>query len=789
MRSAWPLACSLLLTPLGDARAEPPRGLPPLPSPGALTLSVDVWRATSGDRLESGALATVSFAFEKAALPRQKLELRPAAALPSALEQPRVEVAAGLPTLRSDEVSRVLRAAWRAADLAIEDDRLDRLARRARATALLPEVRLRAGRAVDRSLRVTTDDDSARLQTLGGTGSFYEVRATFHLDRGVFADAEIALARLRQERAEERRKLTREVLDTIQALLRALAKAKDPSAPVDEHLDAEARATAAALALDALTAGVWSEAWDSAVRREATKTAPASSPPELRCAKMVIPTLQAALGGLADAVEIVGPDGRFVYVNAAFERVVGREASELVGREVELVHRGVSLDDAASGWRGRLDATSAAGEALSFDASFSAVRDELGAPAWALGVLRDVTRRLHDERALRRSEEVYRQIFHSNLAIKLLVDPSTGTIEDANQAAVEFYGYSIEELRGLHIDRINTLPRERVDQALALVRRGGSRTFRFQHRLKGGEMREVEVFTGRLDLGDRSLLLSIIHDVTERVRAEEQLARAQRMESLGRLAGGVAHDFNNLLFVITSEARLVLQGLAPSEPLRADVERIREAATRASELTRHLLLFARGGDVTPEPSDVGKTLRGVVSLVASSLGHNIRLTVDTPPDTRPVAYVATVQLEQVLVNLIMNAREAMPGGGRIHARLRVVTAGLPTALLPGDYAEIAVSDDGVGMPKEVAAHVFEPFFTTKGPSHGTGLGLAITYGIVQRAGGAIAVESEVGVGTTFRVWLPLIDQMASDEPSNDGGAPVEVPSGRDPTFTAQPAQA
>ncbi len=488
---------------------------------------------------------------------------------------------------------------------------------------------------------------------------------------------------------------------------------------------------------------------------------------------MALPTLQAALGGLADAAELLELDGRVVYVNPAFERLTGHDAGGLVGRHISDVHEAVSVERAAASWSGRVDAKSSSGGALAFDGSYSVVSGDDGAPRWVLGLLRDVTRQLHEERALRQSEELYRQIFHSNQAIKLLVDPSTGLIEDANLAACDFYGYTPEELRGLHIDRINTLPRERLDQALLVARQSGSRTFRFQHRRKSGELREVEVFTGGVEVGGRYLLLSIVHDVTERVRAEAQLARAQRMDSLGRLAGGVAHDFNNLLFVVLGEARIVLRGLPEDDPLRAEVERIRDAATRASELTRHLLLFARGGDVTPEPSDVHKTLRGVASLVSSTLGHDVRLSIEAPAGVRPVAYIATAQLEQVLVNLIINAREAMPHGGRIVARLRVVSD--PDVehqrLRPGDYAELEIVDDGVGMPKEIVAHVFEPFFTTKGPEHGTGLGLAITYGIVHRAGGAISVESEVGVGTTFRVWLPLLDGLVPDDtPRGDAGS-------------------
>lgn len=217
-------------------------------------------------------MALVTIGFDKLAAPKLKAEVRPSppappAPPPSAEVVARIDPAVTLPRLRPDEITRVLRAAWRVADLAIEDDRLDKLAARARSTAAMPELRLRAGRTVDRSLRVSSDEDGGTQQSTGGVGTYYEVRATFHLDRAVFADEEVALARLRTERAEARRKLTRELLDTVQTLLRALAKAEDQTATVDEHLDAVARAASATLALDGMSDGAWSEVCAAALSR------------------------------------------------------------------------------------------------------------------------------------------------------------------------------------------------------------------------------------------------------------------------------------------------------------------------------------------------------------------------------------------------------------------------------------------------------------------------------------------------------------------------------------------
>lgn len=272
------------------ALAEPPRArLPELPSPGRLALSFDLWR-TDGDRVQTGGMATLSIGLERIAAPRLKAELRPqvVAVAPSppiapqlVAPAPRADASVTLPSLRPTEIARVLRAAWRLADLSPEDDKLARLAARARSTAAMPELRLRAGRTVDRSLRLSSDEDGGSQQSTGGVGTYYEVRATFHLDRAVFADEEVALERIRKERAEERRKLTREVLDTAQALLRAVAKADDGGATPEEHLDAVARVASCTLTLDGLSDGAWSEVWAAAVARAAHRSAPSAPASEL----------------------------------------------------------------------------------------------------------------------------------------------------------------------------------------------------------------------------------------------------------------------------------------------------------------------------------------------------------------------------------------------------------------------------------------------------------------------------------------------------------------------------
>ncbi|HSN90758.1 MAG TPA: ATP-binding protein [Anaeromyxobacteraceae bacterium] len=256
--------------------------------------------------------------------------------------------------------------------------------------------------------------------------------------------------------------------------------------------------------------------------------------------------------------------------------------------------------------------------------------------------------------------------------------------------------------------------------------------------------------------GAGATMVLSVEDVTERRGLEEQLAHAQRLEGLGRLAGGVAHDFNNLLTVVLSNAQLAADELPLRSPLRDLVEPIREAAQRGTALTRQLLAFARKQAVSPAAVDLGGVVRGLGRLLQRLLGERVVLGVRLDPATWRV-WMDPGQLEQVLVNLAVNARDAMPEGGRLTVTSRNET--LPSTeawsrgLAPGDYVHLAVTDTGSGMDESTRVRVFEPFFTTKG-DRGTGLGLATCHGIVQQAGGAIWVESEPGRGASFHFLLP-----------------------------------
>jgi PAS domain S-box-containing protein len=256
-------------------------------------------------------------------------------------------------------------------------------------------------------------------------------------------------------------------------------------------------------------------------------------------------------------------------------------------------------------------------------------------------------------------------------------------------------------------------------------------------------------------------------DITERKRAEQALEQAearlqaaQRMESIGRLAGGVAHDFNNLLSVIISYTEFALEGVRPGDPLRSDLEEVEKAGHRAAALTRQLLAFSRKQVLEPEIVDLGAVLSNMASMLQRLLGEDLALRLVLAPDLGSVR-VDPGQMEQVVMNLAVNARDAMPSGGHLtietaNVELDDACASQHLSVPPGPYVTLSVSDDGAGMSKETLGRIFEPFFTTKERGKGTGLGLSTVFGIVKQSGGGIWVYSELGRGTTFKVYLPRL---------------------------------
>jgi two-component system sensor histidine kinase EvgS len=366
---------------------------------------------------------------------------------------------------------------------------------------------------------------------------------------------------------------------------------------------------------------------------------------------------------------------------------------------------------------------------------------------------------LRANETLRESEEKFRSLFQNHAAVKLIIDPDSGNIIDANEAAVAFYGWPGEELRRMRIQDINILSPEQVEAAMEQVTARQSLHFEFRHRLADGSIRDVEVLSSKVDIRGKILLHSIIHDITEHRRLEKQYRQAQKMEAVGRLAGGVAHDFNNILGVIIGYAELILEKVGPGDPLREDLKEIHSAAERSRNIVRQLLAFARKETIAPEVLDLNATVESLLKILRRLIGEDIDLAWRPGNGLEPV-FIDPSQLDQILANLCINARDAIADVGRITIETGMVTfdesyCSEHLGFVPGRFVLLSVSDDGCGMDRETLDKIFEPFFTTKGEGKGTGLGLATVYGIVKQNNGFINVYSEPGEGTTFRIYLPI----------------------------------
>jgi PAS domain S-box-containing protein len=400
------------------------------------------------------------------------------------------------------------------------------------------------------------------------------------------------------------------------------------------------------------------------------------------------------------------------------------------------------------------------------------------------------------ERAARDLAENHRAtlaavVAHSHEAI--IGTTLDGTITAWNGGAERLFGYTAAEVIGCPAFLLaDTSGQPEQFNVLARIA-GGERNLHYEARRvhKDGSPLEIAVTVAPIrDVGDTIIGISVVardiaavKEAAERRRlVEERTHQAQRMESLGKLAGGVAHDFNNILAIIVNYTDFAAeQSLDPV--VRADLEHVRIAADRAISLTHQLLVFTRGDTIQPQHLDLNDAIDEVRSMLHRTIGEHIELRTARAPAPTTV-HADPGQIQQILLNLSLNARDAMPEGGALvieagRASLDEHQIDMHPALAPGSYALLLVSDTGEGMTTEVAAHIFEPFFTTKPRGQGTGLGLSTVYGIVAEAGGGINVYSEPGIGTTFRVYLPLVE--APEHMAVRRAVETAVPRGHDET--------
>jgi len=381
-----------------------------------------------------------------------------------------------------------------------------------------------------------------------------------------------------------------------------------------------------------------------------------------------------------------------------------------------------------------------------------------------LCIIRDITDLRRAEEAARRSEEHYRLLFEANPQPMWVFDRETYAFLAVNEAAVQHYGWSREEFLAMTAKDIR--PPEDVPALLTLVEHtfAPTRPGVFRHLMKDGTVIEVETVGNPMSFNGRPAIMVLVNDVTEHRRLEEQVRQVQRMEAVGRLAGGVAHDFNNLLTVISGYTEMLVKSLHDRAADKRRAEEIQRAAARAAELTRQLLAFGRKQVMEPRVLDLDQVVRGMLPMLSRLMGEHVEMRVERAPALGRVK-ADPGQIEQVVMNLAINARDAMPGGGSLVVELADVdlagtAAGPDAPLRSGPHVMLAVRDTGCGMDAATQARIFEPFFTTKELGKGTGLGLATVYGIIQQSGGTIRVESEPGRGSVFRVYLPRVDEAA-----------------------------
>jgi PAS domain S-box-containing protein len=386
------------------------------------------------------------------------------------------------------------------------------------------------------------------------------------------------------------------------------------------------------------------------------------------------------------------------------------------------------------------------------------------APARFIALARDITERMRMDEELRQAQTRWQVLVEASPVPILSMDTEMRVLS-WNAAAERVFGWSADEVVG---KRNPSIPREDWERGAPSHHELRARLLHgesvspiiVRRQRKDGALLDMEVsMAPLLDAAGRLVgFLSVAADVTERRRLEQQLLQAQKMEAVGRLAGGVAHDFNNLLTIMSGYTDLALHSLEAAHPARHDLSQIQAATQRASNLTRQLLLFSRRLPMEMKDTRLDETVQNMLKMLQRLIGEDVRVVAETPAETWPVLADAG-QIEQVIMNLAVNARDAMPAGGRLTIRLDNMTLDTLAAeetpeARAGRFTRLTVADSGAGMSQNVLSHIFEPFFTTKAAGHGTGLGLSVVYSIVKQHDGWITVRSAPGQGTTFEIFLP-----------------------------------
>jgi len=507
---------------------------------------------------------------------------------------------------------------------------------------------------------------------------------------------------------------------------------------------------------------------------------------------------------IPDAIVAVESDGTIVQINSQTEALFGYQRGELMGQKIEILvpmrfrdrhheHRASFADfPKVRRMGGGLDLHGRRRDGSEFSVEISLSPVSMGNGTLVLSAIRDISDRKRIEEELRRAHEeldrkTAQEIGEYRARLASIIDSSgdaivgkelDGTITTWNRGAEKMYGYRANEVIGKNISLLTSKDRpDEIPQILARIARGEHIEHYESVRVsKDGRRLNVSISISPIrEPGGRIVGASAIaRDITAQRRAEDHLRQAQKMEAVGRLAGGVAHDFNNILGIISACTEL-LRTRGPSSDPSQYIGNIRKAVDRGTSLTRQLLAFTRKSAVQPQLIDLNTRLPDVVKLVRPLMGDDVEIVV-VPRCPSAVIEIDPGQMDQIILNLAVNSRDAMPRGGKFILETAAVALDdvfteQHRPMRPGNYILLAVSDTGVGMDQATVSRIFEPFFTTKEVGKGTGLGLATVYGIVQQSGGHVWVYSEPGSGSTFKIYLPSAEDKIGDPTETE----IEVP--------------
>jgi two-component system, cell cycle sensor histidine kinase and response regulator CckA len=466
---------------------------------------------------------------------------------------------------------------------------------------------------------------------------------------------------------------------------------------------------------------------------------------------------------ISDIICVISRNYDFLKINAAGCKMLGLSEDQIIGRKCyELIHgTNAPIKDCPCYICMR------SGEPSIREYEEKGCYFELG--AWPLlnaaGNVESVTHIIRDITARKKQDIEYRQLIDGMNDTVYVVDPKAKFL-DVNETAVHTLGYSRTELLSMGPKDIDPLfSSDEIMKFIEETQSVGRKVMETQHKTKDGKIIPVEISSSSVTYRGKAALLCIARDLTERKRAERkqeklqaQFIQAQKMESVGRLAGGVAHDYNNILSVILGYTEMAMEKIAPEDSLNEDLKQIHAAAIRSRNITRQLLAFARKETIAPEVLDLNITVENMLKILRRLIGEDINLIWLPGTSVWPVLMDPT-QIDQILANLCINARDAIENVGEItietgKAVFDQTYCDHHAGLVPGDYVMLSVTDNGCGMDRETLDNIFEPFFTTKGVGKGTGLGLATVYGIIQQNNGHINVYSEPGQGSVFKIYLP-----------------------------------